>query len=135
MTYATNNNKQGQHPWIPMGILKVPNDICLFLSYNQVQVIFSHITCNLHIQTLVKLTMMLEISYKVFMALNPVCMVNKSHLQFQKVVHIPESLQATPTATSLQTLFKPVGGGGAKPVKDPFLPRYSPTDSDDEDKL
>ena len=42
--------------------------------------------------------------------------------------------QATPT-TSLQTLFKPVGGVGAKPVKDPFLSRYSPADSDDEDKL
>ena len=43
--------------------------------------------------------------------------------------------QPTPTTTSLQTLFKPVGGCGAKQVKDPFLPRYSPTDADDEDKL
>ena len=43
--------------------------------------------------------------------------------------------QATATTTSLQTLFKPVGRGGAKPVKDLFLPRYSPTDTDDEDKL
>ena len=43
--------------------------------------------------------------------------------------------QPTPTTTSLQTLFKPVGGGHAKQVKDPFLPRYTPTDSDDEDKL
>ena len=34
-----------------------------------------------------------------------------------------------------KNLFKPVGGGGAKPVKDPFLPRYSQIYSDDEDKL
>ena len=44
-------------------------------------------------------------------------------------------LDETTTTTLLQNLFKPVGGGGAKPVKDLFLPRYSPTDSDDEDKL
>ena len=37
--------------------------------------------------------------------------------------------------TSLQNLFKPIGGGSARPVKDPFLSRYSPTDSDDDDKL
>ena len=36
---------------------------------------------------------------------------------------------------SLQNIFMPIGGGGARPVKDPFLSRYSPTDSDDNDKL
>ena len=46
------------------------------------------------------------------------------------------SLVNAPTiATSLQNIFKPVGGGGGKPVKDPFMPRYSPTDSHDNDKL
>ena len=43
--------------------------------------------------------------------------------------------EATTTTTSLQNLFKLVGGGGAKPVKVPFLPRYSPTNFDDCDKL
>ena len=43
--------------------------------------------------------------------------------------------EAPTTATSLQNIFKPVGGGGGKWVKDPFMPRYSPTDSDDDDKL
>ena len=40
-----------------------------------------------------------------------------------------------PMGDSLQNIFMPVGGGGAIPVKDPFLSRYSPTDSDDNDKL
>ena len=55
-------------------------------------------------------------------------MVNKPHLLLEKVVRAPT------TATSLQNLFKPIGGAGGKPVKDPFLPRFSPTDSDDNDK-
>ena len=43
--------------------------------------------------------------------------------------------KTTTTTTLLQNLFKLVGEGGAKPVRDLFLPRYSPTDSADDDKL
>ena len=44
-------------------------------------------------------------------------------------------VEAQTMLSSLQNLFKPVGGGGVRPVKDAFLSRYSPTDSDDDDKL
>ena len=37
---------------------------------------------------------MLNIRYKVFLELNPICTVNKPHLLSQKVVHVLGSLQA-----------------------------------------